>query len=84
MYKVFANTNFIILTNKVDNHQNLKHYPLKETSINKILNRLKKHNKIVLFHKNSDKLLSNFKKKLKVVKAGGGLSLIHISEPTRR
>ena len=73
MYKVFANTNLIILTDKVDNHQNLKHYPLKETSIDKILNRLKKHNKIVLFHKNSDKLLSNFKKKLKVVKAGGGI-----------
>ena len=34
---------------------------------------MKKNHKIYLFHKNHDKLISAFKKKIKVVKAGGGL-----------
>ncbi len=80
MYKVFVNTNLIILTSKIKNHLYIKNFPLKEISLENILINLKKYNTIVLFHKNSEKLLSNFKKKIKVVKAGGGIVKNNLNE----
>jgi hypothetical protein len=41
--------------------------------LDEIISLVKKHHKIFLFHKNSEKLVSTFQKKIKVVKAGGGI-----------
>ena len=48
-------------------------YDLKKKSLDEIISLVKKHHKIFLFHKNSEKLVSTFQKKIKVVKAGGGI-----------
>ena len=47
--------------------------PLKKTSLSDIISKVKKHKKIYLYHHNSKKLISRFKKKINVVKAGGGI-----------
>lgn len=73
MYKVFVNQDLIILTSKIPFGNKINIYDLKKTSIKEILKLVKKYHKIYLFHKNHDKLISAFKKKIKVVKAGGGL-----------
>ena len=73
MYKVFVNQDLIILTSKIPFGNKINIYDLKKTSIDEILKLVKKNHKIYLFHKNRDKLISAFKKKIKVVKAGGGL-----------
>ena len=73
MYKVFVNQDLIILTSKIPFGNKINIYDLKKTSIEEILKLVKKNHKIYLFHKNHDKLISAFKKKIKVVKAGGGL-----------
>ena len=73
MYKVFLNQNVIILTSEIQLGSNITVLPLKKTSIGKIISNVKKHKKIYLYHHNSKKLISRFKKKIKVVKAGGGI-----------
>jgi 8-oxo-dGTP pyrophosphatase MutT (NUDIX family) len=73
MYKVFLNENVINLTSEIQFGSNITVLPLKETSINDVISKVKKHKKIYLYHHNSLKLISNFKKKIKVVKAGGGV-----------
>ena len=73
MYKVFVNQDVIILTSVVPFGKKINLYNLKKKSIDDIISLVKKHHKIYLFHKNSEKLISTFKKKIKVVKAGGGI-----------
>ena len=73
MYKVFLNQNVIILTCEIQLGSNITVLPLKKTSLSDIISKVKKHKKIYLYHHNSKKLISRFKKKIKVVKAGGGI-----------
>ena len=73
MYKVFLNENVINLTSEIQFGSNITVLPLKETSIDDVISKVKKRKKIYLYHHNSLKLISNFKKKIKVVKAGGGV-----------
>ena len=73
MYKVFVNQKVIILTSKPSHDSKYPQLSLKESSLNKVLKILKKNKKVLLVHKNEDKLISKFKKKIKVVKAGGGI-----------
>ena len=73
MYKVFVNQNVIVLTNKVQFGTKITVLPLKETSLADILKKLKKRKTIFLYHHNPNKLISHFKKKLKLVRAGGGI-----------
>ena len=73
MYKVFLNQNVIILTCEIQLGSNITVLPLKKTSLSEIISKVKKHKKIYLYHHNSKKLISRFKKKIKVVKAGGGI-----------
>ena len=73
MYKVFVNQDVIILTSVVPFGKKINLYDLKKKSIDDIISLVKKHHKIYLFHKNSEKLISTFKKKIKVLKAGGGI-----------
>ena len=73
MYKVFVNQNLIVLTSQIQLDSKIKTYSLKETSINKIVLKAKKHKNIYLYHHKTNKLLSLFKKKIKVIKAGGGI-----------
>lgn len=73
MYKVFLNQNVIILTSEIQLGSNITVLPLKKTSLSDIISKVKKHKKVYLYHHNSKKLVSKFKKKIKVVKAGGGI-----------
>ena len=73
MYKVFLNQNVIILTSEIQLGSNITVLPLKKTSLSDIISKVKKHKKVYLYHHNSKKLVSRFKKKIKVVKAGGGI-----------
>lgn len=73
MYKVFVNENVILLTSQIPFGSKINLFDLKKTSINDIISNVKKHKKIFLYHKNSEKLISIFKKKIKVISAGGGI-----------
>ena len=73
MYKVFVNENVILLTSQIPFGSKINLYDLKKTSLADIISNVKKHKKIFLFHKNSEKLISSFKKKIKVISAGGGI-----------
>ena len=73
MYKVFVNQDVIILTSEIPFGKKINLYDLKKKSLDEIISLVKKHHKIFLFHKNSEKLVSTFQKKIKVVKAGGGI-----------
>ena len=73
MYKVFVNHDVIILTSEIPFGKKINLYDLKKKSLDEIISLVKKHHKIFLFHKNSEKLVSTFQKKIKVVKAGGGI-----------
>ena len=73
MYKVFINQDVIILTSEIPFGKKINLYDLKKKSLDEIISLVKKHHKIFLFHKNSEKLVSTFQKKIKVVKAGGGI-----------
>ena len=73
MYKVFLNKNVIILTNEIPLDSDITLLPLKKTSLSDIISKVKKHKKIYLYHHNSKKLISRFKKKIKVIKAAGGI-----------
>ena len=63
MYKVFVNQNVIVLTNEIQFGTKLTVLPLKETSLDDIIKKLKKRKKIFLFHNNSKKLIFHFRKK---------------------
>ena len=73
MYKVFVNENVILLTSQIPFGSKINLYDLKKISLDDILSNVKKHKKIFLFHKSSEKLISSFKKKIKVISAGGGV-----------
>lgn len=73
MYKVFVNENVILLTSQIPFGSKINLFDLKKISINDIISNVKKHKKIFLYHKNSEKLISIFKKKIKVISAGGGI-----------
>ncbi|MFK8281597.1 NUDIX hydrolase [Capnocytophaga cynodegmi] len=75
MYEIFANDKSIILTNVEENINNVKFFRLKDVTIDFIMSELNKKGveKIYLYHPKEEKLLKKFKKKLSVIKAGGGL-----------
>jgi 8-oxo-(d)GTP phosphatase len=73
MYKVFINKNVVILTSQVPINTDVKLFNLKSICFKDIISNAKKFKKIYLFHKNPEKLIKRFKKKIKVVKAGGGV-----------
>ena len=66
MYKVFVNENVILLTSEIPFGSKINLFDLKKISLKEIISNVKKHKKIFLFHKNSEKLISSFKKKIKV------------------
>lgn len=74
MYKVFVNNKPIILTSHYPQDKQFKTYPLKYVDLPGVIRDLRKTDKkdILLYHKNADKLLSKFLKKLPNVIAGGG------------
>ena len=74
MYKVFVEDKPIILTTVVEKETNFKNYLLNTVNIGKVIKELNKAtvNEIRLIHKNKDKLLKKFLKKLPNVIAGGG------------
>jgi len=80
MYKVFVNENVIILTNKIPFGSKINLFDLKKISLIDIISNVKKHKKIFLFHKSSEKLILNFKKKIKVIFAGGGIVKNNLDE----
>ena len=76
MYKVFFNQKPLILTNKIQDFSDTE--PLlfiKYTSVTQIIKALKssKNSKVLLYHKDTDKLWKGFKKKFPIVEAAGGL-----------
>ena len=73
MYKVFVNQSLIVLTSQIPFGSKINIYSLKEISIDEIITKCKKHKTIFLYHKKSKKLLPLFLKKIKVIKAGGGI-----------
>ncbi|NNC49813.1 MAG: NUDIX domain-containing protein [Flaviramulus sp.] len=74
MYKVFVGDKPIILTTKVEKETNFKNYLLKTVNMAKVVRKLNRTSlsEIRLIHKNKDKLLKKFLKKLPNVIAGGG------------
>ncbi|MDO5607349.1 MAG: NUDIX domain-containing protein [Capnocytophaga sp.] len=75
MYEIFVNDKSIILTNVRDNSNTIKYFLLKEISIEAIMDELAKKTvaKVYLYHPKEEKLLKLFKRKLTVIKAGGGI-----------
>ena len=63
MYKVFVNENVIILTDEIPFGSKINLFDLKKISLIDVISNVKKHKKIFLYHKNSKKLISCFKKK---------------------
>lgn len=74
MHKVFVGDKPIILTNKVELETNFKNYLLDTVNIGKVIKELNNSSlrEVRLIHKNPEKLLSKFLKKLPNVIAGGG------------
>ncbi|PWH81755.1 NUDIX hydrolase [Algibacter marinivivus] len=74
MYKVFVGDKPIILTNKVEKETNFKNYLLKTVNMAKVIRKLNRTSlaEVRLIHKNPDKILKKFLKKLPNVIAGGG------------
>jgi len=74
MYKVFVNDKPIVLTTVVEKEKGFKNYFLKTVDLNKVVKELNKTNlnEIRLIHKDEEKLLKKFLKKLPNVVAGGG------------
>src|SRR5210317_409628 len=74
MIKVFVGDKPIILTNVVEQETNFKNYLLKTVNLSKIIRKLNKGQleEVRLIHKNEDRLLKKFLKKLPNVVAGGG------------
>ena len=80
MYKVFVNENVIILTDEIPFGSKINLFDLKKISLIDVISNVKKHKKIFLYHKNSEKLISYFKKKIKVIGAGGGIVKNNLNE----
>jgi ADP-ribose pyrophosphatase YjhB (NUDIX family) len=74
MQKVFVNDKPIVLTTKVEKENGFKNYSLKTVNLNKVVRELNKTSlkEVRLIHKNEEKLLKKFLKKLPNVIAGGG------------
>jgi 8-oxo-dGTP pyrophosphatase MutT (NUDIX family) len=74
MYKVFVNDKPIVLTTKVEQEIGFKNYLLNTVHIGKVIKELNNTSlkEVRLIHKDSDKLLKKFLKKLPTVIAGGG------------
>lgn len=74
MYKVFVGDKPIILTTLVEQETNFKNYLLDTVNIGKVIKELNttKLEEVRLVHKNAEKLLKKFLKKLPNVVAGGG------------
>ena len=74
MYKVFVGDKPIILTTVVEKETNFKNYLLKTVNMGKVIRRLNRTslNEARLIHKNPNKILKKFLKKLPNVIAGGG------------
>ncbi|WP_053991402.1 NUDIX hydrolase [Mangrovimonas sp. TPBH4] len=74
MYQVFVNDKPIILTTVVSEETNFKNYLLDTVNISKVIKELNTTSleEVRLIHKNPDKLLKKFLKKLPNVVAGGG------------
>lgn len=74
MYKVFVGDKPMILTTLVEKETNFKNYLLNTVNIKKVINKLNNSSleEVRLIHKNKDKLIKKFLKKLPNVIAGGG------------
>ncbi|MFI1745478.1 NUDIX hydrolase [Thalassobellus sediminis] len=74
MYKVFVGNKPIVLTTVVEQETNFKNYLLDTVNIGKVIKELNNTSleEVRLIHKNEDKLLKKFLKKLPNVIAGGG------------
>ncbi|WNH07936.1 NUDIX hydrolase [Thalassobellus suaedae] len=74
MYKVFVGDKPIVLTTVVEQETNFKNYLLDTVNIGKVIKELNNSSldEVRLIHKNEDKLLKKFFKKLPNVIAGGG------------
>lgn len=74
MYKVFVGDKPIILTSVIEKETDFKNYLLNTVNIGKVIKELNKAtvSEIRLIHKNEDKLIKKFLKKLPNVIAGGG------------
>ena len=74
MHKVFVEDKPIVLTTVKEEETNFKNYSLKKVNIKKVIKKLKKTSleEVRLIHKNPNKLLKKFLKKLPNVIAGGG------------
>jgi len=74
MYKVFVNDKPITLTTKVEQETDFKNYLLNTVHIGKVIKDLNTTSlkEVRLIHKDKDKLLKKFLKKLPNVVAGGG------------
>jgi ADP-ribose pyrophosphatase YjhB (NUDIX family) len=74
MYKIFVNDKPIVLTTEVEPETNFKNYFLKDVIMSEVIKKLNtsKLKEVRLIHKNKDKLLKKFLKKLPNVIAGGG------------
>jgi 8-oxo-dGTP pyrophosphatase MutT (NUDIX family) len=74
MYKIFVGDKPIILTTVVEKETNFKNYLLNTVNIVKVIRKLNTTSlsEVRLIHKNQDKLIKKFLKKLPNVVAGGG------------
>lgn len=74
MYKVFVNDKPIVLTTLKEEETYFKNYKLKTVNISKVIKKLNNTGlqEVRLIHKNENKLLKKFLKKLPNVIAGGG------------
>lgn len=75
MYKVFVNDVPIILSTEKDLGKNYISFPIKRVKIKKIIRKVAKGKlgPLNLFHRKEKKLMLHFRKKLPLVRAGGGL-----------
>jgi len=75
MYKVFVNDVPIILSTQENIGSNYTNIPIKRAKIKQLIHKIEKGELLYLnlYHKKEHKLLKHLKKKLKVIKAGGGL-----------
>lgn len=74
MYRVFVNDKPIVLTTVTEPETHFKNYKLKDVKLSKVIRKLNTTDlqEVRLIHKNENKLLKKFLKKLPNVIAGGG------------
>lgn len=75
MYKIFVNENPLFLTDKVCKETDFKFFLLKSVDIEKLISKMynNKIQKAYLYDENKQELIKQFKAKIPVAKAGGGL-----------